>query len=138
MKGDHLPASDHVVRYCPGSKLAEDGTPLATAFFLRRNEKYLSVEWLEYLQQHVKEDPVRKAASIFKEKLNVGSTARMAVLNVGNMCRHVKTQTALTIGVLHEPGKNDPAHAGIHDTAQDEMIIAELITETVDTLHPFP
>jgi len=89
------------------------------------------------LQQHVKEDPVRKAASIFKEKLNVGSTARMAILNVGNMCRHVKTQTVLTIRVLHEPGKNDPAHAGIHDTAQDEMIIAELITETVDTLHPF-
>jgi hypothetical protein len=76
MKGDHLPAGDHVVRYCPGSKLAEDGTPLATA--------------------------------------------------------------ASTIRVLHEPGKNDPAHAGIHDTAQDEMIIAELITETVDTLHPFP
>ena len=138
MKGDHLPDSDHVVRYCPGSKLAEDGTPLATAFYLRRNEKYLSVEWLEYLQLHVKEDPVRKVASIFKEKLNVGSTARMAILNVGNMCHHVKTQTALTIRVLHEPGKNDPAHAGIHDTAQDEMIIAELITETVDTLYPFP
>jgi GTPase len=110
----------------------------ATAFYLRRNEKYLSVEWLEYFQQHVKEDPVRKVASIFKKKLNVGSTARMAVLNVSNMCHHVKTQTASTIRVLHEPGKNDPAHAGIHDTAQDEMIIAELITETVDTLYPFP
>ena len=87
MKGDHLPANDHVVRYCAGSKLAEDGTPLAAAFFLRRNEKYLSVEWLEYLQQHA---------------------------------------------------KDDPAHAGIHDTAQDEMMIAELITETVETLYPFP
>ncbi len=138
MKGDHLPGNDHVVRYCPGSKLAEDGAPLATAFYLRRNEKYLSVEWMEYLQQHAKDDPVKKVASIFKEKLNIGSTARMAVLNVGNMRHHVKTQTASTIRVLHEPGKNDPAHAGIHDTAQDEMIIAELITETVAALYPFP
>jgi hypothetical protein len=138
MKGDHLPGKDHVVRYCPGSKLAEDGTPLATAFYLRRNEKYLSVEWMEYFQQRTREDAIKKAAFIFSEKLNVGSTAQMAILNVGNMCQHVHKQTARTIRVLHEPGKNDPAHAGIHDTAQDEMIIAELIAETVDSLFPFP
>jgi hypothetical protein len=138
MKGDHLPGNDHVARYCPGSKIAEDGTPLATAFYLRYNEKFLSVEWMEYWQQHTREDPVKKAAAIFKQKLNIGSTARMAVLNVGNMCRHVKTRTASTICVLHEPSKNDPAHAGIHDTAQDEMIIAELIAETVVTLYAFP
>jgi hypothetical protein len=75
MKGDHLPGNDHVVRYCPGSKIAEDGTPLATAS---------------------------------------------------------------TIRALHEPSKYDPAPAGIHDTAQDEMIIAELIAETVVTLYAFP
>jgi len=34
--------------------------------------------------------------------------------------------------------KNDPAHAGIHDTAQYGMIIAEHIIETVATLCPFP
>ncbi|MDQ1270975.1 MAG: hypothetical protein QG618_2287, partial [Thermodesulfobacteriota bacterium] len=64
-------------------------------------------------QQHAKDDPMKKVASIFKQKLNIGSTAQMAVLNVGNMCQHVKTHTASTICVLHEPGKNDPAHAGI-------------------------
>ena len=137
MKGDHLPGKDHVIRYCPGSKLAEDGTPLGTAFYLRRNEKYLSVEWMEYFQQRTKECAVKEVESILLRKLNVGSTARMAVLNVDNLCHHVKTQTALTIRVLHEPSGKDPAHSGIYDTDQDEMIIAELIAETVDTLHTF-
>jgi len=85
MKGDHLPGKDHVIRYCPGSKLAEDGTPLGTAY-------------------------------------------------VDNLCHHVKTQTALTIRVLHEPSGKDPAHAGIYDTDQDEMII----TDTRTTAWPTP
>jgi len=132
MKGDHVPRQDHVARYCPGSKLAEDGTPLATAFFLRPGEKYLSVEWVEYLQQGTEADPIKRVASIFFQKLNVGTTARISVLNVGNTCHRVKIQTVHTIRILHEPGRNDPAHAGIYDTAQDEMIIAELIAEAVD------
>ncbi len=50
----------------------------------------------------------------------------------------VKKDTNVTIRLLHEPGKNDPEHAGIHDTVRDEMILAERITETMDTLYPFP
>jgi len=57
---------------------------------------------------------------------------RISILNVGNTCHRVKIQTVHTIRILHEPGRNDPAHAGIYDTAQDEMIIAELIAEAVD------
>lgn len=138
VRGDHLPENDHVARYCPGSKLAEDGAPLATAFFLRPNENYLSVEWLEHLREDSKTESIRKVASIFAQKLRVGATARIAVLNVGDVCCRVKNMTTHAIRILHEPGNNDPAHAGIHDTAQDEMIITEIIAETIDGVHDFP
>ncbi len=58
MQGEHLPLQDHTARYCPGSKLNENG------------------------------------------------------------------------------GAAAPAHSGIHDTAADEMMIAELITEAVEETRP--
>jgi len=38
----------HVCRYCKPSSMGEDGLPLTSAFTLRTNEEYLSVNWLEY------------------------------------------------------------------------------------------
>ncbi len=41
-----------------------------------------------------------------------------------------------SIRFLHEPEPDDSAHSGIHDTIQDEMMIAELIAERVAQIHP--
>jgi hypothetical protein len=37
---------------------------------------------------------------------------------------------------LHEPEPDDPAHSGIHDIAQDEILIADLIAEKVEETYP--
>ena len=70
-------------------------------------------------------------------KLKVGSTAKIAVLNVGDTQDHVRqnSQDDRDLRVLHRPDeppdKPDPSHSGIFDTNEDEQLIAELIAQMV-------
>lgn len=135
MKGEHLPYADHTARYCPGSKIEDNGRIAPTAFHLRRGETYLSVEWLEYLGQPDRSGEILAVIDILAKKLRLGSSARVAVLEVGIVCSHVRKETGYLLRFLHEPEPGDPAHSGIHDTKVDEMIIAELIAESVEETH---
>lgn len=132
----HLPQQDHTARYCPRSKLTEDDIPAPTAFHLRRGETYLSVEWLESLNQESRNEAIAEVIAILSGKLRLGATAKLAVLNVGHVCRYVREASMYSIRFVHEPEPEDPAHSGIHDTAQDEMLIAELIIEKVEEIYP--
>lgn len=136
MQGEHLPLQHHTARYCPGSKMNEHGEAAPTAFFLKKDESYLSVEWMEYMGQSCRTEEIRVVIDILSQKLSLGSSARIAVLGVGSVCAHVLTETGYPIQVLHEPEPNDPAHSGIHGSAVDEIIIAGLIAESVEEMHP--
>ena len=50
MKGEAIPDSDHVGRYC-GARTVDNGEISAAAFMLRNTEEYLSVNWLEELKR---------------------------------------------------------------------------------------
>lgn len=135
MKGDVLSEIHHVARYCSGTKLSENGNPAPTAFHLRPGESYLSVQWLEYFNQQDRVGEVRKAVKALDRYMQLGATAKLAVMNVGQVCQHVATEAEYTIRILHDPTEGNEAHAGIHDTIQDEMIIAELLAESVAEMH---
>lgn len=134
--GKELPLQDHTARYCPGSKLTEDGGIAPTAFHLRQEEVYLSVEWLECLAQPSRVDEIKEVINILSGKLRLGNSAKIAVLNIGTVCHHVREASMYSVRFLREPEPDDPAHSGIHDTIQDEMMIAELIAERVAQMHP--
>lgn len=136
MQGEHLPLQDHTARYCTGSKIAENGNVAPAAFHLRKGESCLSVGWLECLGQSERPDEIRAVIDILSKKLRLGSSARIAVLGVGAICSHVRKETGYLIRILHEPEPIDPAHSGIHDTAANEMMIAELIAEAVEETYP--
>ncbi len=135
MKGDRLPPQDHIARYCGGSHISEDGQIAPTAFHLRHDEEYLSVQWLEYLKREDRPAEIREVRWILSGSMSLGTTARIGVLNVGEVCTYVEEATGLNISVLHEPIPNDHSHCGIHDTSQDEDLIAELIAEKVLEIH---
>lgn len=136
MTGEHLPFHDCTGRYCPGSTILEDGRVSPTAFHLRPGESYLSVEWLEFFNQPTRADEIRKVVEILSTKLRIGASAQIGVTNVEDVCRHVVKSSGVQIRFLHEPEPGDPAHSGIHDTDQDEMLIAELIVEKLVEAHP--
>jgi hypothetical protein len=140
MKGDQIPDTGHIARFCKPMQ-APEGQIQATAFMLRSDEEYLSVNWLEYLNCSNRDHEINEIRNVYSEKLNVGARAKIAVLNVGEVREKVLTESPdkRNIEVLHEPIENDayePSHSGIYKLKQDDELIAELILETVHEVYP--
>lgn len=133
MKGQAIPDSDHVGRYC-GARTVENGEISAAAFMLREGEGYLSVNWLEELRRSNRLSEIRDLQRLYATKLRVGASARIAVLNVGNVRNKVQSESPdrRLLRVQHEPEEPvDPSHAGIYEIPREDEIIAELIAQAV-------
>ena len=133
MKGQAIPDSDHVGRYCKASTV-ENGEISAAAFMMRETEEYLSVNWLEVLKSPSRASQIRDLQELYTKKLKVGATARIAILNVGTLRSKVERESpdSRLLRVLHEPEEpDDPSHAGIYEIPHDDEIIAELIAQVV-------
>lgn len=145
MKGDDLPAADHVVRYVKPTLIQEDGTVNGADFRLRPNrpdETGVSVNWLEAFDG----DKAHQVAHVRRlYRLTVRRTGRFAELNVGAVREKVAEELA-TLRIVHDPldaegdFEADPSHAEIvglppGDSPEADMI-GDLITECVITMHP--
>ena len=138
MKGQAIPDSDHVGRYC-GARTVENGEISAAAFMLREGEEYLSVNWLEELKGPSRASQIRDLQELYTKKLKVGATARIAILNVGTLRTKVERESpdSRLLRVLHEPEEpDDPSHAGIYEIRHDDEVVAELIAQVVLENHP--
>ena len=132
MKGETIPDQNHIARFCRPMQ-APEGQIQATAFMLREVDRYLSVNWLEFLNCSNRENEITKLRTIYSETFTVGARAKIAVLNVGEVRKKVLTESpdGRNLEVLHDPAMNDPSHSGIYNLKQDDELIAELILETV-------
>jgi hypothetical protein len=136
MKGEQLSSEHHISRYCGGSHISEDGEIAPTAFYLRPDEPFLSVNCLELTNRNHRQSQLSEVCQ--RLELEIGRTAKVAILNVGQVCQHVKEESDFEIRILHDPKDSDFSHSGIHDTVQDEIMIAALIAEKIlDTYLPF-
>lgn len=140
MKGEPLPNSDHIARYCK-PMCVPDGEIQATAFMIRQNDENLSVNWLEYLNCSSRENEVSEIRNIYSSKLKVSTKARVAILNVGQVKQKIFTDSEdrRNIEILHDPKIDDPpdpSHSGIYNLRPDDELIAELIRETVLESYP--
>jgi len=145
MKGDELPAADHIVRYVKPSMIEEDGTANGGEFRLRPNrpdETGLSVNWLEAFAPH-KEHQLAEVRRLYR--LDVKRTGRFAEMNIGAVRAKV-AQELDTLRIVHDPldaeGKHeaDPSHAEIEGLppgdSDQAMLIGDLIAEAVIAMHP--
>ena len=133
MKGQPVPDSDHVARYCKPTTI-DEGEIQATAFMLREGEGYLSVNWLEELKSSGRASQIRDLQELYTKKLKVAATAQIAVLNVGTLRTKIERESPdrRLLRVLHEPEEpDDLSHAGIYEIRYDDEIIAELIVQVV-------
>ena len=142
MKGDPVPDSDHISRYCGGAQI-DNGKITGKAFRLRKRtgseEKYLSVNWLEFLKKADRDAEIEEIRKVFSRKdFQLGTQAKFAVLNVGSTRTHVRTRSpdSRDLRILHEPEVDDPSHSGIHNLRLEDELIAELIAQTVKETHP--
>jgi hypothetical protein len=139
VQGDRIPDSDNIARLCM-PKTAEDGIIQASAFILREDEPGLSVNWLEFLECPDRATEIVEMQRVYARKLTVGRSARIAILNVGEICELVyrETEDNRIIEVLHTPDElhNDPSHSEIMNLRPDNEFIAELIHEIILETHP--
>lgn len=138
MNGGPIPRQDHISRYASAMKCTEEGEVTGVAFMLRkdRNEKYLSVNWLEFFNlcdRNAEIDAVRKAL-----RIKPGANAKIAVMNVGKTVEYIKANSpdSRLLSVVHQPNKDNPSHCGIFGLVFDDHLIADLIAETVQETHP--
>ncbi len=132
MRGDRIPDKDHISRYCAPKTIVDDEIQ-ATAFFPRESEDSLSVNWLEYLNCSNRESEIEEIRKVYHSKLHIGAKAKLAVLNVGEVCNKVKTESPdkRNLDVLHEPEEDDSSHSGIYNLRPDYELTAVLICKTV-------
>ncbi len=139
MKGQTVPDSDHVGRYCKGSTV-ESGEISAAAFMVREGEEYLSVNWLEELKRSGRASQISDLQKLYAMKFNrVGASARIAILNVGIVRTKVAHESpdSRLLRVVHEPEEpDDLSHSGIYEIFHDDEIIAELIAQAVIERYP--
>ena len=77
MKGDKIPDSDNIARFCRPWQ-APEGEIQATAFMLRTGEESLSVNWLEFLKCSDRKNEIREIQRIYSKTLSVSVNARIA------------------------------------------------------------
>lgn len=143
MKSAKIPDKDHVARYCSPKHISGEEIQ-ATAFMLKVEEEYLSVNWLEYFRCNSRESEINELRKIYSKKLTMRASARVAVLNVGEVCEKVLKESSdrRRIEILHDPTPptpfhtGDPSHSGIYNLRNDDEFIAELIVEAVRETHP--
>jgi hypothetical protein len=138
--GPTIANENHLARYCKPSSF-DEGELTVAAFLLRReiSETYLSVNWLELLTG--KDQPARLMtlrAEIAKAAYKISKNGRYAILNVGSTREliHERTPDQRWVRVTQETEDFPYYHAGIHDTATDEMLAAQAIVDSVVSLEP--
>lgn len=133
-----IPRADHVSRYCGGSHVDKDHIDGA-AFQLRQTDRYLSVNWLEYLRCTSREFEINEVRTALQSKLQLGSTSKIAVLSVGNIEDVGEVCGIGRLQVLHEQEIDDLSHSGIHGyTVNDDVVADELANSIEETYDAIP
>ena len=138
MNGDPLPDDDHFSRYCKPTNVDRQGLPMAAAFRLRRDEEYLSANWLECLGAPDLPAAVELIREAFRRKnYALRANGRFAVVNVGAAKTAVYEGVGSSLRIDHLPSGNDQSHAGIFGyTADDLAVAAELaVLVTTENVH---
>ncbi len=115
----------------------EDGTPNGAAFRLRKDEEYLSINWLELLDPKQRKVQVAKLRKVLGKKLKLGSTSKITVACCGVMIEHVLTNSEdrRQLDVFHMSETSDPSHGGIFNIDHDDDSIADDIAEVFREVH---
>lgn len=139
MKGDIIPDRNHIARYCGFGVLNEDGEVGPSAFMLKAKDtdEGLSVDWLEFLKRSSRKDAIIEMRNVYASRFGVGTKAKIAILNVGNVRQIVREEKSLDnreLKVLHDPltseGDQSP-HSGIYNLKHDDDLISELLAQVV-------
>jgi hypothetical protein len=133
LKGDEIPAADHVALHCQPSDLEFDslGAPNGLkidAFRIDEDEDGISVNWIEY-ERGPFDQCLARTCRLIASISDVKASHRCAVMNVGEI-RQTGVIRQRELKVVHDPTDGpppNPAHSLICGvTAQDDDLLHDL------------
>lgn len=134
MKGDLIPHSDTISRYCAPMTLSEKtGKPTGQSFIrksdLRFANPHISVNWLEYFSDKEKSEQIEAVRAILSKKMKLAKNAKLTLMKVGSIHEQFALDPDLAVRVLHWPDdqNDDPSHAGIFDIESDPDVIGDML-----------
>jgi len=123
---------DHhfIARYCKASVIRQ-GLPSSDAFYLRKNESYLSVNWLEYFGELTKSQAIEYVRQAFLDKgYRIRLSGRFVSLQISQVKNIISRHSHQPASIVHLPGKRDPSHCGVYGytghAATDEFIALKI------------
>jgi hypothetical protein len=129
-----LPSNHHVVRYVPWAKLRKDEHDgvigiLGEAFRQREDEKYLSVDWLEYPGEpdtrSREEMALASARRIRNSNLAVKPKSGFVIGEVGQIQARCRELKQIKVFVTYEPSLSNQAHAAVKKLPREDMELQE-------------
>ena len=129
-----LTCDSHIVRYAKPTSILEDGSVGGTAFQLRSQESYLSVNWLECFKEV--SEPEQLDEILRLSRLQMKKKGRLAKLHVGPTTRHLHSVLDGICFVhcpLNPEGDRDadPSHSGVIGLPPADSLLAELIGDVM-------
>ncbi len=119
-------------RFTKATQRREDGGVDGSAFALRPNEPYLSVNCLDLFDDASREAQLASLRAVLDRKMNVRQSALLSIINVGDTKLHVGTHASLDFH--HRPEDDDYTHCGLFGTEYNDEIVQDLIAECVHTV----
>ena len=116
-------------RFTKATQRREDGRIDGSAFALRRDETFLSVNCLDLFDEADREGQLASLREVLARKMKVRPSALLAVINVGDTKARLEGHASLEF--RHEPEPDDYTHCGIHGTEYDDEVVQDLIAECV-------
>lgn len=131
-----IPDTNHVSRYCSKKFITAEGRVTGAAFQLRsRDRGLLSVNWNEKLNLASRDQEMEALSAIYAVKMPKEPVAEnsISILNVGNTKHYVQSNSEdnRLLEFLDNPSAIDPSHASIKNVMIDDMIVPDLIAESV-------
>ena len=111
---------------------------MSAAFELRPSEDYLSVNWLEFLDDSDLKAAVAQVRTVFREKgYTVKPNGRFVALGVGEVKAAVAAITG-TARVERRRLDDDESHCGVFGYTTDDFAVAVEIAALVDPACVYP
>ncbi len=131
-----IPDDHYVVRYAKPSLINEDRITGAV-FELKPGEPGLSVNWLDFFENCIKDQQLDKVRE--STQMDMNKNGRLAELNVGRTKLHLISEMK-SISFKHKPCDDDPSHSEVFglpsgDTPEAELI-GDMIAQTVTAVYP--
>ncbi|MYH34638.1 MAG: hypothetical protein F4010_02135 [Cenarchaeum sp. SB0669_bin_11] len=146
VRGDPVPITDHISRYCEkryldGKRVTGAAFRLRQATAVREAETYLSVNWLEFLSRPSRKEEIAEIQRILDTKFRrIHKRDLIAVGNVEELLTHVRSKSPdrRALNVVHWPEKQvDESHSAIYGlSVNDDILYGELIAEKFQDTYP--